>query len=130
MHVEHIVNLKLRTPFRPKVPFFRPKVPFFRLKVPFCRRVQFSMFVPLLETPKKALVHCTKPKIFPRKNPAFFANGKDMESYFQMPGKRILALELALASPAVCVLFQRLHPPFQKPWIHPCTDHRHLIFGQ
>jgi hypothetical protein len=39
------------------------KCPFFGRKCPFCRRVQFSMFVPLLlETPKKALVHCTKPK--------------------------------------------------------------------
>jgi hypothetical protein len=44
---------------------------------PFCRREQFSMFVPLLlETPKKTLVHCTKPKIFPRKKCFFATIGK------------------------------------------------------
>jgi hypothetical protein len=68
------------------------------------------MFVPLLlETPKKALVHCTKPKfspenallvhctkpmnIFSRKQNAFFATRKDVQSYSQMPGK--LAFEFS-----------------------------------
>jgi hypothetical protein len=71
------------------------------------------MFVPrLLETPRKALVHCTKPKLSPekalvhctkpknvsrKKNP-FFATRKDVESYSQMPGKRILALEISNVS--------------------------------
>jgi hypothetical protein len=59
---------------------------------------------------------------------------KDVESYSQMPGKRILALEFFNFSggephtefrtfgaryrgcaPAVCAL----HPPFQKSWIRP-----------
>jgi predicted ribosome quality control (RQC) complex YloA/Tae2 family protein len=58
------------------------------------------MFVPLLqETPKKALVHCTKPKFSPERhsltaqNPKMFSRRKDVESYSQMPGKRILALK-------------------------------------
>jgi hypothetical protein len=55
---------------------FRPKVPFSGRKCPFCRRVQFSMFVPLLE------------------NQNFSPTRKDVESYSQMPGKRILVLEL------------------------------------
>jgi hypothetical protein len=80
------------------------------------------MFVTLmLETPKKALVHCTRPKFstekahvhctrpkFSQKRHSFIAQNKnmspekklffattcrkDVESYFQMPGKRILAL--------------------------------------
>jgi hypothetical protein len=40
---------------------------------------------------KKALANCTKPKIFSR----FFATRKDVESYSQMPGKRMLALEFS-----------------------------------
>jgi hypothetical protein len=40
---------------------FRLKVPFLYRKCPFCRRVQFSMFVPmLLETPKTPLGLSTK----------------------------------------------------------------------
>jgi hypothetical protein len=66
------------------------------------------MFVPLLlETPKKALahctkpkfspekalVHCTKPKIFSRqKMNAFFATSKDVESYCQCQENALLAL--------------------------------------
>jgi hypothetical protein len=47
----------VRTPSRPKVPFSGRK-----------RRVQCSMLVSLLlETPKKALGHCTKPKFSPEK---------------------------------------------------------------
>jgi hypothetical protein len=87
----------VRTTFRPKVPFSGPK-----------RRVQFSMFIPLLlETPKKALGHCTKPKIYPEKalvhctNPEkkFIATiGKMWNLIPQMPGKRILALEFSIFS--------------------------------
>jgi hypothetical protein len=114
----------------------------------FSRRVKFSMFVNLLlKTPKKALVHCTKPKfppekalvhctkpnIFSRKKNAFFyATRKDVEYYSQMPGKRILVLELSNFSgrgfgasrlrrslagavpPPPCVSFFRSCPPFQK----------------
>jgi hypothetical protein len=68
---------------------------------PLPSRVQFSMFVPLLlETPKKALGHCTTPKLFPRKGTrslhktkifyrkknAFLQLGNNVESYSQMPG--------------------------------------------
>jgi hypothetical protein len=67
----------------------------------FVEECNFSMFVPLLlETPKKTLDHCTKPKIFSRK--IFFATRKD-ESYSQMPGKCILALP----APLPCVPFFR-----------------------
>jgi hypothetical protein len=69
-------------------------------KCPFCRRVHFSIFVPmLLETPKKALVHCTKPKISPEKalvhctkpkrylqKKNYFFTTRIVESYSQMPG--------------------------------------------
>jgi hypothetical protein len=44
-------------------------------------------------SPEKALVYSTKPKIFPRKENCFFATRKEVESYSQMPGKHILALE-------------------------------------
>jgi hypothetical protein len=69
------------TPFRPKVPFFVEECNF---QTVHCPTPKFS--------PEKALVHCTKPKIFPRKK-LFFATRKDVESYSQMPGKRILAPE-------------------------------------
>jgi hypothetical protein len=74
----------------------------------FCRRVLFSnqnfpqkrhSFIaqkPNFPQKIRSLVHCTKPKFFPRKKPScFFATRKDMESYIQMPGKRILALEFS-----------------------------------
>jgi hypothetical protein len=62
---------------------------------------------------KKALVHCTKPKcfakkavvkpnIFSRKKILFFATRKDVESYSQMPGKRISALEFSNFSGEGC----------------------------
>jgi hypothetical protein len=66
------------SPFRPKVPFF----------VEVCN-FQTKIFP---RNPEKALVHCTKSKMFPRKKPAFFATRKDVKSYTQMPGKRILTL--------------------------------------
>jgi hypothetical protein len=56
------------------------------------------------ETPKKALVHCTKQKFSAEKalqsliaqnQKCFFATRKDVESYSQMPGKCILALEFS-----------------------------------
>jgi hypothetical protein len=88
---------------------FRPKVPFF------VEECNFQCLSLLLETPKKALVHCTKPKIFSRKKNAFFATRKDVETYSQMPGKCILALEfssfsqgsLSGTAPLPCVPFFR-----------------------
>jgi hypothetical protein len=49
------------------------------------------------EWSNKSIVHCKKNNIFPRKKNAFFAtrNWNDVESYSQMPGKRILALEFS-----------------------------------
>jgi hypothetical protein len=63
----------VRTP-----PPFRPKVPFF---VEGCN-FQTKIF------PRKGTRSLHKNNIFPR-------TGKDMESYAQMPGKRILALEFS-----------------------------------
>jgi hypothetical protein len=67
-------------------------------------------------------------KFFPDKK-WFFATRKDVESYSQMPGKRILALEfsparifgrsLSGAAPPPAVPFFRGWPPFQKSWIRP-----------
>jgi hypothetical protein len=66
--------------------------PFSGRKCPFCRRVQFSMFVPLLlETLKRHSFIAQSHKFSPDKK-CFFATRKDMESYSQIPGKRILAL--------------------------------------
>jgi hypothetical protein len=42
----------------------------------FVEECNFQCFPLLLETPKKALVHCTKPKIFSRKKMLFLQLGK------------------------------------------------------
>jgi hypothetical protein len=59
-----------------------------------------------------ALVHCTKQTNFPRKKNYFFATRKDVVSYSQITGKRILALEFSHFSGGgpnnelVCALFR------------------------
>jgi hypothetical protein len=53
-----------------------------------CTKPKFS--------PEKVLVYCTNPKIYSRKKQLFLATRKDMESYSQIPGKRILALEFSI----------------------------------
>jgi hypothetical protein len=78
------VPLLQKTPKKSLVHCTKPKFPPEKALV-HCTKPKFS--------PEKALVHCIKPKIFSRKN-AFFATRKDMESYSQMPGKRILLLAL------------------------------------
>jgi hypothetical protein len=103
----------------------------------FCRRVQFSnhnfpqkrhSFIAQKQNfpqkPSKALVHCTKPNIFPRKKNAFFATRKDVESYTQMPGKCILALEFSNFSGewrSSCVPFFRGCTRSRNPGSAPVT---------
>jgi hypothetical protein len=93
----------------------------------FCRSVQFSN----QNFPQKRHSFIAQNQNFPQKKNYFLATRKDVESYTQIPGKHILALEFSnFSGPemppppssglrAVCVVFQWLHPPFQKSWIRP-----------
>jgi hypothetical protein len=75
----------------------------------FCRRVQFSnqsfpqkrhSFIAqkqnFPQNPRKGTRSLHKTKNIPQKKTCFFATRKDVESYTQMPGKRILALEFSI----------------------------------
>jgi hypothetical protein len=66
---------------------FRPKVPFFVEGCNFQTKI----------LPRKGTRSLHNNKIFPRnpEKPCFFATRKDVESYTQMSGKRILALEFS-----------------------------------
>jgi hypothetical protein len=58
-------------------------------------------------------------KFSPEKTPCIFATRKDVESYSQMPGKRILALEFSNVCP-----FLEVAPPPSVPesWIRPWVN--------
>jgi hypothetical protein len=91
--------------------------------------------------PRKGTCSSHKTKNFPQKKNAFLATRKDVESYTQMPGKRILVrylnfqiflrkapqLGASRLRRSPCVPFFRgCTPPFQKSWIRPWKSWRYM----
>jgi hypothetical protein len=110
----------VRSPFRPNVPFFVEECNF---QTKLFRRKGTRSLHKTKMFPRKGTRSLHKTKIFLQKK-SFFATRKNVESYSQMPGKRISALEISKSRPRsvrprrVCP-FSEIAPPFQKSWIRP-----------